>query len=329
MTPVDLIREIGLGKFRPVYYFYGDEDFRKREAIKYLLTNYLPQQLRLLNYTQLAIDKNDFETICREVATIPMLGERRLVVVDEIQKLKGDQQKRFFAFLANPNPETVVILTSPAARTPQYKSAFLTQVAKIAESIKFDPLTEDAAKGRISKVLENAGLTYDREALELLYQLTGEDFGGLTAELEKLTISMDQGGHVGLAEVKQLVSSHEEYTQFEVIDLITSGRRDKALLAYNDLVQKGMSPASFVTFLAGRMTDLLKIHTGKNVDAKPFYVNNLRRQARSFAVSKVLAAFSLIADADRKIRRSEAASDVVVENLIRQISGQEFGRKQG
>lgn len=319
MTPTQLSKEIGSNRFRPVYYFYGDEDFRKAEAVKFVLSNYLPKQHRVLNYTRLSVAKHDFETICGEVAAIPMLGERRFIFVDEVQRLKPTQQKKFYSFLEELPDNILVILSTPAAHTPNKKSAFLREVGKIAEVVKFDRLGVDAAKQRIERHLREAGFTYDREAVDLLNSLTGGDFGGLAGELEKLSLSSEEGSHIGLDEVKRLVSSHEDFTMFELIDLIAAKKADKAMYVCNDLTQRGIKAVPILVMLSGHMMNLLKVHAGKKMAGHPFFVDKLRKQARDFEAGRVIRAISSIARADRAARGSKVRDSLLLENLIREI----------
>jgi len=320
MTPAQLTQEIGRGRFQPAYYFYGEEDFRKAEAVKYVANNYLPQQQRTLNFIRLTVEKNDFESICAEIASIPMLGERRLILIDEIQKLKPTQQKKFFSLLIPPLPDTVIILSSPAAHTPDKKSAFLRDVGQIAEMIQFNRLTDSMAESKIEKFFESSGFTYDKEAIELLISVTDGDSGGLTGELEKLVLYSEEKKHIGMDEVKAVASSYIQFNLFELIDLISTKRREEALLAYQDLIQKGTRPESLLWQLSSHMINLLKVHTGKQIMAKPFVVNKLRQQARAFSRQQTVEAINLIAETERNLRRSRLRPEILVENLIRKVS---------
>lgn len=319
MTPTQLLKEIGSDKYKPVYYFFGDEDYRKTEAVKYILSNYIPKQQRALNFTKLSAAKNDFEAICGEIAAIPMLGERRFVFVDEVQKLKPTQQKKFFAFLKGLPPNILVILSSPAAHTPDKKSAFMREVNKISEPVKFTKLGPEAARSRIERHLVAAGFTYDREAVDLLISLTGGDFGGLAGELEKLSLSSEEGAHIGLEQVKVLVSSHEDFTLFELIDLIAAKKADRALYVCNDLMQRGVKPVPILRMLSGHMMNLTKAHAGKKIAGHPYFVDKLRRQARQFEESRVTEAISSIAGVERDIRHSKVKDSILLENMIRKI----------
>lgn len=320
ISALQLVTEINKGRFRPVYFFHGEEDYRKAEAVKYILTHYLPEAQRTLNFTRVTVDKTDFETICGELASLPMLGERRLIFVDEIQRLKPTQQQKFFALLASPPPETVVILSSPADHTPKKTSAFFRDVSRVAEPVEFARLNRESAAGKIMKALDAAGFTYDSDAVKLLAELTDGDYGGLVGELDKLSLSGEGGTHIGVAEVKAMASSYEQYTMFELTDAVIARDRDRAVRIYNDLAQKGAKPESFIWPLSNHLTNLLKVHAGKRINGAPFYVRKLEQQAREMSAERLQRAVSRTAQTEHDMRRSKLKAAILVENLIRDIS---------
>lgn len=320
ISALQLTTEINKGHFRPVYFFYGEEDYRKAEAVKYIAGRYLPEAQRTLNFTRMTVDKTDFQAICAELAALPMLGERRLMLVDEVQRLKPTQQQKFFGLLDSPPPETVVILNCPGEHSPKKTSAFFRDVSRIAEPVEFGRLGKESAAVKIVKSLEAVGMTCDPEAVELLADLTDGDFGGLVGEIEKLSLSAEGGAHIGVAEVKALASSYEQFTMFELTDAVIAGDREKAVRVYNDLTEKGARPESFVWPLSNHLMNLLKVRSGKRINGAPFYVRKLEQQARQMGAERLERAVARTAQTERDIRRSKLRAAILVENLIRDIS---------
>ncbi len=315
-----MIKEIGSGKFRPVYYFFGDEDYRKKEAVKFILSHYISGKNNQLNLSKMSADKTELESIIGEIAAIPMLGDRRLIYVEDVQRLKPTQYKKLFGYLKSPPPETVIILSSPSVRTPQKKSAFFREVKKISELVQFNKLTDQKTRARIIRHLQSEGYTYDEEAVELLLSLTGGNFGGLVGELEKLSLSQETGSHIGLEEIKKLASSYEEFGIFELIDMISEKKYENALKAYNDLISRGSSSVGVVVLIGRQMINMLKALEGRKIAGHPFWVDKLRRQANLYGRERVVSAISSIAKTEKDIRTSLLKPNFLVENLIREIS---------
>lgn len=320
ITAEQLQREIGKSDYRSVYYFFGEEDYRKTEAVKYLLNDYLPEQQRIMNFRRLSTDKIEFDTICNELAALPMLGERRLIVIEEAQKLSPTHQKKLFALLQPAPPDTIVILVSPAVRTPKKTSAFYRAVTKVSQPVSFARLSHEKAAQRVQRQLQAAGVEAEPEAIKLLISLTDGDFGGLVGELEKLTLLAEPGQPVSLNDIRKLTSSYQEFTIFSLTDAIAEGKTDNALRAYDDLILKGNRPTTILWQISNHMFNLLKIHTGKRVVGAQFFIQKLKNQSRLFKLEKALKAIVLVAGAEREIRQSTVKPVVLVENVIRNIS---------
>jgi DNA polymerase III delta subunit len=64
---------------------------------------------------------------------------------------------------------------------------------------------------------------------------------------------------------------------------------------------------------------LAKVIAGKKVPGHPYFVEKLRRQARTFDRARVARAITEIAETDRNIRRSKVSDDILLENMIRDI----------
>jgi len=72
------------GDIPPAIYLYGDEDVLKDEAVRAILDRVVDPGLRDFNYDQRSagqLEAEAVETLCN---TLPMMADRRLVVIREI-----------------------------------------------------------------------------------------------------------------------------------------------------------------------------------------------------------------------------------------------------
>ena len=80
-----LSRQIKSGAIPPAIYLFGEEDVLKDEAVRAILDAVVDPGLRDFNYDQRSagqLDPEAIETLCN---TLPMMADRRLVVVREIE----------------------------------------------------------------------------------------------------------------------------------------------------------------------------------------------------------------------------------------------------
>ena len=54
-TPQKLVSDITSGKFKPVYYFFGSEDYRITEAVRYVASQFLPRMQLAVNFRRLSV----------------------------------------------------------------------------------------------------------------------------------------------------------------------------------------------------------------------------------------------------------------------------------
>ncbi len=219
-----LQRSLAKGEVRPVYYFFGDEDLLKDDAVRDVLALAIEAPTRDFNLDRRRAPELSAEEFRALVETPPMLAARRGVVLTEVESL---QQKRakpqalrsaLLEYLAHPAPETVLVLVQSRGAKP-------------------DPDLQRAGQGVDFEVLEPArvvrwihhhagkehGLTLDDDAARLLQRAVGDDLPQLAAEIAKLAAAT-QGRAVAAADVAELVGVREGETVGDFLGAVT-GRR--------------------------------------------------------------------------------------------------------
>src|SRR3954470_1827847 len=129
-----LFRSFHKGSLAPVYYFHGPEDVLKDEAVHAILDRVLDPSLRDFNFDQRSAGQLDAETVHTLCNTLPMLAERRVVLLRDIEawKRKAAERSEFLRYLEHPSPDTVVILMQGSAEEGEDK-----ELAKTAYTVRF------------------------------------------------------------------------------------------------------------------------------------------------------------------------------------------------
>src|SRR5881409_736000 len=114
-----LLRSLPKGELAPVYYLHGPEDILKDEAVQAILERALDPGLRDFNFDQRSAGQLDPEAIFVLCTTLPMMAERRVVLLRDIEgwKRKPKTRAAFLEYLARHAAETVAILVQSAAET--------------------------------------------------------------------------------------------------------------------------------------------------------------------------------------------------------------------
>src|SRR3712207_4064885 len=104
------LRSLAKGAPAPAYYFHGPEDLLKDEALRALLDRVLDPSLRDFNLDQRSAGQLDMDALFALCTTLPMMAERRVVVLREVEALKRKPKVRggLLEYLARPSPDTVL-----------------------------------------------------------------------------------------------------------------------------------------------------------------------------------------------------------------------------
>ncbi|MGH7753961.1 MAG: DNA polymerase III subunit delta, partial [Gemmatimonadales bacterium] len=173
------------GPVAGAYYFVGTEDVLKDEGLAALLDRVLDPSLRDFNLDtrsahQLAAE--DLATLC---ATMPMLAERRVVVIRDVEAWAKKSRARAAAlhYLERPAAETMVVLIQGSGEPePDAELAARTK----GGAFEFGPLRQDHALRWLTCRAGTVGVTLESEAaLHLLLAVDGS-LGVVAAELDKL-----------------------------------------------------------------------------------------------------------------------------------------------
>src|SRR6476620_8563709 len=85
--------------FAPAYYFHGEDDYLKNEELRRLTDAVVDPKTRGFNYESLRGADLDAEALGSILGTPPMMADRRMVVIREVNALKKDARAALDAYL--------------------------------------------------------------------------------------------------------------------------------------------------------------------------------------------------------------------------------------
>jgi DNA polymerase-3 subunit delta len=272
-----LFRSLNKGEVAPVYYLHGHEDVLKDEAVRMILDRTLDPGLRDFNFDQRSAAQLDPEEIHSLCNTLPMLAERRVVVLRDVEgwKRKTKGRAEFLRYLERPSLETVVVLVQGSGEDAEDR-----ELSRGAYTVRFDPLPAERAERGAMRRADQLGLTLDPETVRHLVRSVGSDVGALQSELAKLA-SLPSGETLTPERLGELVGVRHGETQWDWREAVLNGETGRAvavLLAV--LGQPGVSGVRLVTQLGTALVGLGITRT--------LYDKGLRGPRLEDAVVKVL-----------------------------------------
>jgi DNA polymerase-3 subunit delta len=247
----ELRRAIQHRTFARAYYFYGDDEYLKDEMVRQLIDAAIDPATRDFNLDIRRGPSLDAESLASLLSTPPMMAERRIVVVREVNALKKDTRAALDRYLESPSSDVVAVLVSPAGVKGD---AFLT--AKAA-AVEFEPLTGDRVpKWVVHHVTTVLKTTITPAAVDLLISAVGNDLPQLAAELDKLA-SYANGAAIDDAAVGAVVGVRRGETLGDLLDRVLAHDAVGALTMIDHvLAQPKTTAVSVVMALTTQMLAL-------------------------------------------------------------------------
>ena len=239
-------RSLPKGEPARAYYFHGPEDLLKDEALRAVLDRALDPALRDFNLDLRSAAQLDADSLFALCTTLPMMAERRVVVLREVEALKRKPKVRsaLLEYLGRPAPDTVLVLIQSANEENEDKD-----IAKAAVAVAFEPLPEDRVLRWLDRRAKGLGLELPDDAARHLVRAVGGELGSIAAELDKLT-ALPAGEPLTVERVGELVGVHHGETVFDWRDAVLEDRPGPALRLLGPLLdQPGNSGVKLVTML--------------------------------------------------------------------------------
>lgn len=210
------------GKYEPVYFLHGEDDYLKDQAVRELLNKAVDPATRDFNLDVRMAGDLDGETLGSLVGTPPMMAERRVVVIRDVGTLRRDTRAALDRYLEAPAPDVLLVLVA----TGGDKAKADKTIESRAATVVFDSLSGERIPRWISHVATTElGVSITPEAVELLQRAVGNDLASLATELEKLA-NYARGGTIDEHAVGDVVGVRRGETLADLLDAVA--KRDAA-----------------------------------------------------------------------------------------------------
>ena len=260
-------RSLAKGEPARAYYFHGPEDLLKDEALRAILDRALDPSLRDFNLDQRSAGQLDADSLFALCTTLPMMAERRVVVLRDVEALKRKPKVRtaLLDYLGRPAPDTVLVLIQGSNEESEDKD-----ISRATVSVTCDPLPEDRVLKWLERRVKGLGLELPESAARHLVRAVGGELASLASELDKLA-ALPAGESLTIERVGELVGVRHGETVFDWRDAVLDTRTGPAVHLLGPLLdQPGNSGVKLVTMLGTTLigVGITRSHADRGVRGK-------------------------------------------------------------
>ncbi|MDX9856358.1 MAG: DNA polymerase III subunit delta [candidate division Zixibacteria bacterium] len=318
VSPNQLASDIQAGKFKPSYYFFGEEDYRIAEAEKFVARHFLPNRQMITNYSRIDGRRTPVADLLAELQALPMLGERQVIVVMSFQSYRPDDIGKVAKMLTPPDPNRIVIFSSPSDKMPKAKSAFFRTISSLVDVVvKFDRLTPDEAVRTFRKLLAGHQMSIEDDALRLFTEMIAGNRGALEREADKLIEYKERTGTVTIDDIRMVCSGFEVYDVFKLADYVVDGDRRQVMKMLHRLMAGGDVSGTILFSLGQHFINLYLLRTGGQLPSKyRWLARNIGPQARRFSEEQLERYIIRTAETQSDMRRGRVKAEAAMEMLV-------------
>ena len=308
-----------------LHLFVGEEDLLMEEGVNKLIDETLPRENRDLNFDVVDAAATAPGEITTRLDTLPFFGDRRVVLVKNLDELSADEQRVIEEYLNRGLPPTVAIFT---ARNVDRRSRLFKAFQKQGTVHPCDPRSAREAPTWAEGCAARLGKRIRPEAAGELVTLVGTGLRTLGLEVEKLAAYVGDRGEITVEDVEAVASRLTETSVFALTDAIGERNARKALQALESLLQTE-HPLPVLGMIAGQYRRLARtVASGAPTEAAlaaaigvhPYAARKLLAGSRHYRASDFPEIFARLEEADRAIK-STGQPELALETLVVRLCG--------
>jgi len=323
----ELIGKLKSGRIVNSYFFCGEEEYLKQEAIVLLKKMLIAAEAENFDFGLLYAEDVSVREVVSLAETHPFMSEKRLIVVKDIDRFVESELKEIIEYLKKSASFTCLVLVSEKVKREELDKAIYKTISSLCETVMFWRLFDSEIPTWIEHKMYGAGKAISREAAHYLFGEVGNNLLDLSGEIEKLLIYTADRKQVTLDDVERLIGRSKSESIFDLLRAITQKNLKQSLEILSKLAETGEKPAGILARIAKRLRQIVvakelldqKMPPAKiieEVGLHPFFDKDFVSQIQHFNREELWNSFHDILQADWEIKVGKKPANLVLELLI-------------
>ena len=307
LTRKALLTELAAGKLRRIYLLTGNEPYLRRKVVSAIEAAVLGPRPEgdeplpptyVFNRQLWSGEEAKASEILIAAQALPMFGERRLVLVDGVDKLRKAERDALGPGLTLVAETTVLVIMADQLDS---RLNFTRELRAKAVEVEVAGIEGRELQEWIKDEVERRGHRITAEAIAELVLLTGNSLSTLAGEIEKLSLYAGPGQPIDLAAVRQVATGGRGEELGELVRAVSERELEAALVALHRSLEAGEEPIRILGLLQYRITDLWRCAERMG----GWYRDEVRRAAPKWPPRAAAAAITALAEADRLLKGAD------------------------
>ncbi|WP_085523307.1 DNA polymerase III subunit delta [Tuberibacillus sp. Marseille-P3662] len=321
-----------------IYLLYGKHTYLIQLLTKKITDQAVPEAERDFNLSVYDMETNAVQTAVEDANTLPFMGDKRVVVLENPVFLTNQQkklsvehdEKTLMHYLESPSPDTVLIITASFEKLDKRKK-LVKQLQNTANVLEMNKITDQLMFDILKDISDGYDTTYTKEAHDQLTSIVGSDMEMLVSEVKKLALYCDGQQPITPDVVSQLTPRSLEQNVFELVDRVMSKDLKAAYQILDDMFKQKQEPIRLLALIARQFrlafqvslylpTGYSQQQIAQKLSVHPYAIKVASNQSRRFNSELLTRALDLCTETDYRMKKGLVDKHLGLELCIHQLA---------
>ncbi len=322
----ELKKELAQGRIRPAYLLAGLEPLFRDESLAAIREAVLVGASEDFNLDRLTGDRLSPGILSDSLQTLPVMAERRLVVVSQLDSRGRATVREELAealvqavkTLANQQEAVLVVVAPKVDKRSRWVKAFKDPAALVDCEPPTQP-REIAAF--IEADAKRQGVPLATGAAQHLAERIGPQLLVLQGELAKAALLAGEGTPVTREHIIISTCDVADRSIWDLTDAIGQGHAGSAVTQLGQLLASGSAPEAVLGALAAHFRRLARVRGGADLAGSGFRQRRMEGQAKRYSQKALRTCLERIHETDAALKGvGSLPRDMAMENLVIDLS---------
>jgi DNA polymerase-3 subunit delta len=327
-TIINAVKSAKRGEILPVYYFFGEDSYSLKLAVKVIEDSINPQIASDFDKDVCYSDDRNLQDVLDLARTFPFGSQKKLIIFKDIEKVRD--KKPLESYVSSPPDFTVLVLVHNGKITnltsPPFN--FLLNGGYIFEAKE---LRGENLIDWVIELVKSKGKQISNENAQLLADISGENRLIIENQLDKILSYLKDMREITFNSIKEVSASFKEYSIFDLQNAIFQKDKATALKIALNILEQGQEATYIINMLTKSFIGLSQLRelnekkipdteAAKIIGTHPFYLKNYQRASVLFTRNDLVKAAEALLKADISIKTTTTDHKTVISLLIAELN---------
>jgi DNA polymerase III subunit delta len=213
-------------KFKPVYWFEGEEDYYIDQLVNAAEHTILTEEEAAFNLSVFYGKDSGWADVVNACMKYPMFSDRQVVILKEAQQLK--EIDKLEAYIDKPLSSTIFIVAHKEKKVDG-RSKLAKLLKEKGEVVSTKKMYDNELPAWTQDFIETKGYQPTQKAIHLLVDHIGNDLSRIANEVDKVILNLGNRKTISEDDIENFVGISKEYNVFELQNVVGKKNLAKAI----------------------------------------------------------------------------------------------------